>query len=169
MLKKSTRKRSKAVNHQRTKKSVPISVARGGKRELRTQFGALCYRVSQGKIQVLLVTSRTRKRWIIPKGWPADGMTPAEAAAQEAWEEGGAVGKVSDMCFGIYSYVKNLPKDDLPCVVAVFPMKVKKLANSYPEHNQRRRKWFSPRKAAKKVMEPELREILNRFDPEVIW
>jgi 8-oxo-dGTP pyrophosphatase MutT (NUDIX family) len=169
MLKKSAQKRSKAVNQHRAENAVPLNVAKGGKRELRTQFGALCYRVSQGKVQVLLVTSRTRKRWIIPKGWPANGMTPAEAAAQEAWEEGGAVGKVSNMCFGIYSYVKYLPKDDLPCVVAVFPMQIKKLAKSYPEQNQRRRKWFSPKKAAKKVMEPELREILGRFDPKTVW
>ncbi|MFC6583776.1 NUDIX hydrolase [Sulfitobacter aestuariivivens] len=55
---------------------------------MRTQFAALCYRVKKGKVQVLLVTSRGTKRWIVPKGWPMDGKTPAQSAALEAWEEG---------------------------------------------------------------------------------
>lgn len=133
----------------------------------RTQIGALCYRMMRGDVQVLLITSRTRRRWIVPKGWPIDGTTPAETAATEAWEEAGVVGKLRETCLGLFGYTKlgGDGEQDVPCVVAVYPIRVKSLASEYPERQQRRRKWFSPKKAASKVAEPELRRLLREFDP----
>lgn len=134
---------------------------------VRTQLGALCYRTVRGKVQVLLVTSRTRRRWIIPKGWPMKNTAPDRAAMIEAWEEAGVRGTENETCIGYFSYLKigdgNAP--DLPCVVSVFPVKVKSLSKEFPEKGQRRRKWFSPKQAAKKVAEPELRKILKDFNP----
>ena len=116
-----------------------------------------------------MITSRQSKRWIIPKGWPVDGATPAEAAQTEAWEEAGVAGKVVPTCLGIYSYNKTIDgAGALPCVVAMFPIRVKKLSTSYPEQAQRRRKWFSRKKAAKLVDEPELANMILRFDPRVL-
>jgi 8-oxo-dGTP pyrophosphatase MutT (NUDIX family) len=144
----------------------PINLPASQKRELRTQFGALCYRVQKDKVQVLLVTSRGSKRWISPKGWPIDGATPAETAQREAFEEAGAEGKVAGNCLGIYSYTKLMEdEDDLPCVVALFAIKVKKLHRSYPEKDQRERRWFSLKKAALVVDEPELSQIVKNFNP----
>jgi 8-oxo-dGTP pyrophosphatase MutT (NUDIX family) len=80
---------------------TPMRLGNSPKREVRTQFGALCYRVRRGKTQILLITSRTRGRWIIPKGWPSEGLTPAQSALQEAWEEAGVTGRVQDVCLGI--------------------------------------------------------------------
>lgn len=135
------------------------------KRDVRTQFGALCYRLRDGKAQILLVTSRGTQRWIIPKGWPMDGETPAGAAATEAFEEAGVVGKPSDVCLGIYSYTKSIPKgDNLPIVVAVFPFKVKRVLKNFPEAGQRKRKWFSLKKAAAVISEPELAPLIRSFD-----
>ncbi|NDR59366.1 NUDIX hydrolase [Aliiruegeria sabulilitoris] len=137
-------------------------------KDVRTQYGALCYRVVNGKPQVLLITSRTSRRWIIPKGWPMRNVTPDGAAKIEAWEEAGVRGKAEQDCIGYFSYIKVAEakgEKDLPCVVCVFPVKVKSLAKDFPECNQRRRKWFSPKQASKKVAEPELREILRNFDP----
>lgn len=148
--------------------TIPLVVQKGEKREIRSQFGALCYRMNKGKPEVLLITSRTRKRWIIPKGWPTNGKSPAQAAAQEAWEEAGVTGVTSEVCLGHYSYVKQMSRsEDLSCLVAVFPLKVKKLAKAFPERNERDRQWISPKKAAKLVAEPELRAILRRFDPRI--
>ena len=67
----------------------PIDLMGAKKTGLRTQFAALCYRLRKGKPEVLLVTSRRSKRWIIPKGWPQNGMLPAQSAAIEALEEAG--------------------------------------------------------------------------------
>ncbi len=148
-------------------KHVPISLREHHKSDVRTQFAALCYRISDDdKPEILLVTSRGTGRWIIPKGWPMDGKTPIESALQEAWEEAGVKGKVSGPCLGLYSYHKELnDESDLPCVAMVYPIKVKSLAKKYPEVGQRSRKWLSLKKAAARVDEPELAHILATFNP----
>ena len=145
---------------------TPLRVV-GRKTDMRTQFAALPWRVSDGKPQVLLITSRDTGRWILPKGWPMQDETPADAAATEAWEEAGVKGRVAPACIGIYSYDKTMEDGSLPVAVAVFPVEVEKLAKRYPEAGDRRRRWFSRRKAAEKVAEPELRAILETFDPRV--
>jgi len=145
----------------------PPRAATIGKRDLRAQFAALPYRIDDGMTEILLITSRDTARWILPKGWPMAGKTPAEAATAEAWEEAGATGRMHDVCLGHYSYRKVFSEqDDLACIVAVFPLQVEKLADSFPESGQRRRQWFSPKKAASLVDEPELKRILKRFTPE---
>ncbi|MBB4020544.1 8-oxo-dGTP pyrophosphatase MutT (NUDIX family) [Confluentimicrobium naphthalenivorans] len=145
---------------------LPISIGQAAKRDIRTQFAALCYRIVKDKPQVLLITSRDTGRWIIPKGWPMEGVSPAKAAAQEAWEEAGAEGRTHDLVLGVYSYDKIMPNEAaLPCVVAVFPLRVKRLAANYPEKGQRKRKWHSLKKAAARVNEAELAQIIAGFDP----
>ena len=135
----------------------------------RTQYAALCYRVTKGRPEVLLITSRDTGRWVIPKGWPMPGKTGAEAAAQEAYEEAGAEGDCPDHCIGIYSYAKVIgPEIEHPCVVAVYPLKVRHLKSRFPERGQRVVKWFSPKKAAGKVNEPDLAQLLITFDPNEI-
>lgn len=132
--------------------------------ETRPQFGALCYRRNRGKTEVLLVTSRDTGRWIIPKGWPMQGVAPEEAAAREAWEEAGVEGKVKSHPLGDYTYDKVLKASRLvPCRVTVFPLRVTALARRFPEREERSRKWFSLTKAAGKVAEPELRALIVGF------
>lgn len=143
----------------------PMAIKPGQKREVRTQFGALCYRLRGGKVQVLMVTSRTRRRWIIPKGWPMPGETPTEAAMTEAWEEAGVKGKVSVVPVGIFSYLKRDDKESLPCMVVVFPVKVASLEKNFPEAKQRSRRWCSRKKAAKLASDPELGQLIAHFQP----
>ena len=147
-------------------KQRPIKLPASDKRGLRTQFGALCYRIQKDKVQVLMITSRNRKRWILPKGWPVDNATPAEAAAAEAFEEAGVEGKIFSNCLGIYSYNKEVEGDDLPLVVALYPLKVKRLHAIYPERGQRRRRWMSQKRAAASVDNPELSQLIKSFDPK---
>ena len=94
--------------------------------------------------------------------------TPARAAATEAWEEAGIKGRAFDICLGVYAYTKMMRPRPMPVVVMVYPVQVKSLADDWPEAHQRRRKWFSPRKAAQKLKEPELKRIVARFDPSVL-
>lgn len=147
-------------------KQLPLVFQGARKDDMRTQFGALCYRVRQGKVQILLITSRRSKRWIIPKGWPMDGKTPAQSAAQEAWEEAGVTGKCGLSPLGVYAYGKARgPDGDVSCIVMVYPLAVSALAKKYPEEGQRRRRWVSRKKAAKAVAEPELAQLIMHFDP----
>lgn len=147
-------------------KQLPISLHGGPKGEARTQFAALCYRVRHGKVQVLLITSRRRKRWIVPKGWPMDGKTPADCALQEAWEEAGVRGEPSDTCLGVYSYVKDMGGGaGIPVLAMLYPVRVRTLKKSFPEARQRRRAWMSRKKAAKLVDERELAKLIVGFVP----
>ena len=144
----------------------PLDLGSASKRDVRTQFGALCWRINNDKLQVLMVTTRRTRRWVIPKGWPMDNATPAEAASMEAFEEAGVEGLVRDSCIGIFFYAKEMEGDDLPCVVAVFPLKVKKIHETWPEKDARSRRWMRPEKAARLVQEPELARLLLNFDPK---
>ncbi len=145
---------------------TPISLPNGEKTAVRTQFGALCYRFKGQDLRVLLVTSRKSGLWILPKGWPLDGATPAQTALREAEEEAGAIGKVTGGSIGLYSDVKTLTSNQqVPCVIAIYPIKVKKLLRSYREKSQRKRKWFSLKRAASTVDNPELRQFLKDLDP----
>ncbi|MEM6727474.1 MAG: NUDIX hydrolase [Pseudomonadota bacterium] len=147
---------------------LPLSIAASAKRESRSQFAALPFRVVDGGVQVLLITSRRTKRWILPKGWPEDGMTPSQSAAREAWEEAGVTGIHYDVCLGVYSFEKVTEETSLPVVALVYPLKVKQVQRAYPEANQRKRKWFTAKKAAAAVEMPELRRILKTFDPKML-
>lgn len=130
------------------------------------QCAALCYRIEADRPEVLLVTSLGSGRWILPKGWPMPGLPSALVAAREAWEEAGVIGVAQDRCLGLYSYRKSIGGGKRkPFVALVFPVRVRALADVYPERGQRRRRWFSPLAAAERVSEPDLADLLRQFDP----
>ena len=112
-----------------------------------SQSGVIPFRKRKGKLELLMVTSTKKKRWIIPKGVKEPHLSSRESAIKEAWEEAGVEGRVLGNSLGIYSYVKREGGEDLPCVVAVFAVKVKTLKRKYPESNERRRAWYSRKKA----------------------
>lgn len=147
----------------RKMKHTRPSVAQGDRASLR-QVGALCWRMHRGRVEVLLITSRDTGRWVIPKGWTMEDRSDPEAAAREAWEEAGVTGDLAETSLGSYGYEKAMkPGVLLPCTIAVYPVRVGTLAEKFPERKERRRKWFPAVKAARKVAEPELRDILARL------
>lgn len=128
------------------------------------QVAALCYREDEaGDTKVLLVTSRTNKRWILPKGWPIDGLDYAEAAMQEAWEEAGVKKATAEPEAFASFKTKKVLDGGLPANIRmkVYKVAVAKTKSDYPEADQRKRKWVSPEKAAEMVDEPELSSILR--------
>lgn len=126
------------------------------------QFAALCWRMRRDKVEVLLITSRDTGRWVIPKGWQMADKSGSGTAAQEAWEEAGVTGIIGEQALGRYGYDKVLTPDmHLPCAVSVYPLRVAALARKFPERSERRRKWFTAEKAARKVAEPDLRALLE--------
>ena len=141
------------------KKPRPKKLKLHDKRQIRMQVGALCLRPNNGKTEVLLVTTRTTRRWTIPRGWPMNGKTPAQSAAEEAWEEGGARGNIGNDSVGVYTYHKEIAGRVELRAVSVYPLEVTEVADKYPESNQRKHRWFPLKKAAKRVREPELARI----------
>jgi 8-oxo-dGTP pyrophosphatase MutT (NUDIX family) len=129
--------------------------------EARSQVAALCWRMHRDRVEVLLISSRDTGRWVLPKGWPMEGRDAPGAAAAEAWEEAGVTGVVNPNVIGLFGYDKVIgPKVALPCMVSVFALRVAALARRFPERKERRRKWFAAEAAARKVAEPELRNLL---------
>lgn len=130
-----------------------------------TQAGAIPYRIVDGKLEVLLVTSRDTGRWVIPKGNVDEGMTPQSAASQEAWEEAGVTGEIAGkMPLGFVPYFKKL-KDGSVCAasIAVYPLLVDRQKNKWQEKSERTRSWFSPKEAAKLVDEPAMSALILRL------
>ncbi|MDX8348167.1 NUDIX hydrolase [Cognatiyoonia sp. IB215446] len=126
------------------------------------QVAALCTRQGHKGTQVLLVQS-SRGRWILPKGWPMDGRTDAEAAKLEAWEEAGvAKGSVGKAPIARFMTKKRFEDGTTaPCLVTVYPIAVTTMTKTYPEAELRRRRWVSVKKAIKLVSEEGLRDILR--------
>lgn len=133
------------------------------------QYGALCFRYKEGgsEIEVLVITSRESRRWIIPKGWPMKGKKPYEAAAIEAWEEAGVRGRVKKKPVGQYTYLKELDDGNVtPCIVEVFQIEVTEIRTDFKERGQRVFDWVSPSEAAMRVREIELKSLLVNFKPD---
>ena len=128
------------------------------------QVGALCFR-RLGNVgpEILLITSRENKRWIIPKGWVKDGEDFEHAAAREAFEEAGVAGRVQSKALGDYVYAKREPTLIRPVKVLVYPLRAGKIEHWWPEAGQRERRWFPLDLAADKVVEPDLATLIRDF------
>lgn len=134
------------------------------KRPPAEQVAALCYRMADDHLEVLLVTS-SEGRWILPKGWPIDGLHHHQAALTEAWEEAGVKTGIADSeVFGTYASMKTMKNGVVQeCLTMVYPVRVMELAKTYPEQDKRDRIWVPFENAAQMVREPDLAAILRRF------
>lgn len=156
------------------KKAAP----RGGKkpsnktdRAIRVQYGVLPYRFTEtNSLEVLLVTTRQTRRWIIPKGWPIKGLRPPKSAAREAYEEAGIRGTVGAKSIGVFSYEKVLEANGgtVPCEVRIFPMIVKRQLDAWPEAHEREARWFDSTKALSVTREKGLHQLIESFVQRMI-
>ncbi len=132
----------------------------------RVQYGVLPYRLDEsGSLEILLVTTRTTRQWIIPKGWPIKDLTGSETAQQEAYEEAGIRGEITGRSVGQFTYLKRLEdtKLSVACEVKVYPMLVKRQYKKWPERAERETDWFEPEDALVNIRLPELRRLISRF------
>jgi 8-oxo-dGTP pyrophosphatase MutT (NUDIX family) len=125
------------------------------------QVGALpVRRAPDGTLQVLLVTSRETRRWVIPKGWPMKGFTKARAAEREAREEAGVCGRIDRHALGTYLYWKRQPTRIILCEVHVFVLDTERTLENWREKGERDIAWFSLAEAAQRVDEPGLSTLI---------
>ena len=128
------------------------------------QYAALPWRMQDGALEVLLITTLTTHRWIVPKGWPMDGKAPSETAAQEALEEAGIAGAIDAHPLGSYTYKKLRKSGEVvTCKVDVFPLEVKTQKRSWAEKATRECNWLPVQEAMTRVQEPGLRRLLLKF------
>jgi 8-oxo-dGTP pyrophosphatase MutT (NUDIX family) len=130
------------------------------------QIAALPYRTDtpDGGVRVLLITSRSTRRWVIPKGNIGGGMAPHLAAAQEAEEEAGVRGSICPTPLGSYRYRKRRGSGaSLMIDVDVFPLAVTDELEGWKEQAERERRWFTLAEAADAVDEFDLRDLMRSF------
>ena len=129
------------------------------------QVGALPWRKKAGGIEILLVTSRETKRWVIPKGWPMAHLIASNAAKREAYEEAGIDGRVQRKAIGRYTYDKRARDgSSQPCIVTVYAFRVLREHRTWPEKAERKRCWFKFEDAAELVNEADLRALIRSFE-----
>lgn len=128
------------------------------KLELNTkQSGVIPYRKNGKEIEVLLITSIKKKKWIIPKGAVGYKLSSFESAKKEAYEEAGVIGSDKTFELGHFTLKKSTGK----IKVKIFTLKVKKVLEDYPEIKHRKRKWFELKEAVKVIDIPEIAEMIN--------
>jgi 8-oxo-dGTP pyrophosphatase MutT (NUDIX family) len=128
------------------------------------QCAALPLREIGGEVEVLLVTSRETRRWVLPKGWTERRHGAAEQAAVEAFEEAGIRGDISAEPIGSYAYLKRTGSGRImPCRVDVFRMQVAEILDDWPEKAERERRWFTLPQAAMAVEEGGLVTLMLRL------
>jgi 8-oxo-dGTP pyrophosphatase MutT (NUDIX family) len=126
----------------------------------RKQVAALCFRRKKGAVEVLLITSRETKRWVIPKGWPMERLKDFNAAKIEAYEEAGVTGRVWKKPLGRFAYDKITDHRSDRLNATVYALEVSKIFSRWPEKRERKRGWYSIEDAAALVNEVGLKDII---------
>jgi 8-oxo-dGTP pyrophosphatase MutT (NUDIX family) len=121
------------------------------------QVAAVCFRVRKGAIEFLLVQTRGSGRWIFPKGSAEPGLTHAQAAAIEAFEEAGVHGRIEETSFARYSSRRQNDRRNSrgsgskSLLVSAHLCEVRRLGN--PKEAHRNRTWFSVEDAKQRLQE----------------
>jgi phosphohistidine phosphatase len=143
-------------------RDFPYPAANGSERRDRpayyyTQSAVIPYRMKQGELQVLLVSSSSNRHWVVPKGIHDPGLSAQDSAAKEALEEAGVLkGEVARQALGRYTYSKWGSR----CEVTVFAMAVRKLVDdTHWDQDYRQRKWVPVNKVAGYLKQAELADL----------
>jgi len=121
------------------------------------QVAAVCYRVRRGDIEFLLVRTNSG-HWTFPKGGAEPGLTHAQAAALEAFEEAGVHGRMEEASFTRYvrrkrGAIKNSGEKSAGKELAVQAHLCEVLRLDPPRERNRNPTWFSAEKAKRRLRE----------------
>lgn len=134
------------------------------------QVAALPFRInSEGKLQILLVSSRETHRAVIPKGWPMKNRKDWKSAEIEARQEAGVVGEISRKRIGQYLYWKRFETHFALVKVSVYPLAVRRQLADWPERHEREQSWMTPQDAALLVDETDLGTLITDFMASNAW
>lgn len=142
-------------------------VLRGGSPGAAKQAGAIPYSLVQDQVVFLLITSRGSGRWIFPKGEPIEGLEPWETASQEALEEAGVEGEVDSRPIGNYRAFKTLAFRRKIVDVEMYPLRVTRQLDDWPEKGLRHRHWAILPEAKRLLSDARLAELAIRLSQRV--
>lgn len=121
------------------------------------------YRIANGIVELLLITSIKKQRWIFPKGYIEFNLTAFESAKKEAYEEAGVIGENETVELGAF----ELKKKSRQSYVRIFSMEVTKELKEYPEKNLRKRKWFSVKEALENIENDDIKNFVCKLENNV--
>jgi 8-oxo-dGTP pyrophosphatase MutT (NUDIX family) len=127
------------------------------------QVAAVCYRVRNHAIEFLLVQTRGG-RWIFPKGSAEAGLSNAQAAALEAFEEAGVHGRIEEAPFVRYIRRKNGDSRTAPAIEVTtnaYLCAVSRL--DAPQEANRNPTWLSTEKAKRRLREERQTDFANEL------
>jgi len=125
---------------------------------LPVQVAAVCYRLSAGSVEFLLVNTSSGK-WTFPKGNMNPDLSPRESAAREAWEEAGATGRIAERHFGSYLDTKRaLGHDSRTREVQIVAYLFEVHTTEKPPESGRNPSWFPSHEAKKQLAEGRSRQ-----------
>jgi 8-oxo-dGTP pyrophosphatase MutT (NUDIX family) len=124
------------------------------------QSGVIPYRKKDGELQVLLITSLRKKKWILPKGYIEFNLSPFESAKKEAYEEAGVTGSNETVEVGTFKVKRSIGL----CNIIIYSMEVLEVLDEYPEKDLRKRKWFSVKDAASNISIAEVGEMILKLE-----
>lgn len=122
------------------------------------RVGAVPYLIKNGKPRFMLITNKSGRRWIIPRGCREDGMTDSEVAVMEAFEEAGVIGGIRPkrLCFNLMSRAGGRR-----CRMKVYPLRIDKILRNWPESDCRKRKLLKLEAALEKIDDKAQRDCLK--------
>lgn len=132
------------------------------KNNIEHEFNQSCvipYRINNGELELLLITSIKKQKWIFPKGYIEFNLSAFESAKKEAYEEAGVIGENETLELGAF----ELKKKNGISLIKVFSMEVTKELKDYPEKNLRKRKWFGVSEANERIDNPDIKTFISKL------
>jgi len=117
------------------------------------KVAALPVRTGRRGNEILLVTSRQKGKWIIPRGKRSKRLPDRDAAAREALQEGGVEGNIGPR-LGRYFTKRG-------ACIDVYLLSVHVQRRQWEEQADRERRWCSLRHARELVCDQGLKELLE--------
>ena len=99
---------------------------------------------------------------MLPKGYAIAGKNGWESAQQEALEEAGVTGRVGSKPLGRYEYDKD--SDNTRRAITLYPLKVTRELERWPEECERDRMWVKLSDAPKRAGRKGLRRTLSGIE-----
>jgi ADP-ribose pyrophosphatase YjhB (NUDIX family) len=124
-----------------------------------TQSCVIPYKVNNGEIELLLITSIKKRKWIFPKGFIEFNLSAFESAKKEAYEEAGVIGENETIELGTFEQKKK----NGTSLIKVFSMEVTKELKDYPEKNLRKRKWFALNEAKEIIENSDIKNFISKL------
>jgi len=130
--------------------NIPECLLPSQGRRQREQVAAVCYRVGACGVEFLLVRTRGG-RWTFPKGRIEPGLSYAQSAALEAFEEAGVHGRIELAAFARYLRPASSKSPRKSTLVLAYLCEVRLLDE--PQERRRNRTWFTVEKAKRRLRE----------------